>query len=72
MNNNDIEYALSGTGCHNIGELRMAFDILRDRLFVNHNEAWDARRVAGAVAERMYTIKNDSNCNQMQFEWHNG
>ena len=64
MNNNENDYALNGTGCQNIGELRMAFDILRDTLFVNHNDVWDPKRVAGAVTQRMYQIQN-----QMEFDW---
>ena len=64
MNNNENDYALNGTGCQNIGELRMAFDILRDTLFVNHNDAWDTKRIAAAVTQRMYQIQN-----QMEFDW---
>ena len=69
MNQNEIEYLLSGTGCSNIAELRTAFDILRDRLFVNYNDAWSARRIAGAVTERTYLVKNNENPDQLQFDW---
>lgn len=69
MNNDptEIEYALAGTGCRSVAELRMAFDILRDTLFVKHNDAWDQQRVAGAVCDRMYAVRGKSD--QMQFDW---
>jgi hypothetical protein len=68
---NETEYALRGTGCNNIGELRMALDILRDTLFVNHNDSWDPVRVARAVSQRMYSVQKAENKNQMQFDWRN-
>lgn len=68
---NQIEYALRGTGCNNIGELRMAFDILRDTLFVNHNDRWDPTRVARAVSKRIYSVCNKQDPDQMQFDWRN-
>lgn len=69
MNNNqsEIEYALAGTGCRTVAELRMALDILRDTLFVKHNDAWDAHRIAGAVCDRMYAVRGEAD--QMQFDW---
>ena len=69
MNNNqsEIEYALAGTGCRTVAELRMALDILRDTLFVKHNDAWDAHRIAGAVCDRMYAVRNENE--QMKFDW---
>jgi hypothetical protein len=66
---NQTEYALRGTGCNNIGELRMALDILRDTLFVNHNDSWDPVRIARAVSQRMYSVKNNENKSQMNFDW---
>lgn len=71
MNNesSETEYALAGTGCRTVAELRMAFDILRDTLFVRHNDAWDAQRVAGAVCDRMYAVRGENA--QMQFDWRN-
>ena len=66
---NETEYALRGTGCNNIGELRMALDILRDTLFVNHNDSWDPVRVARAVSQRMYSVRTDQDKNQTSFDW---
>jgi hypothetical protein len=68
---NETEYALRGTGCNNIGELRMALDILRDTLFVNHNDSWDPTRVARAVSQRMYSVQKTENKRQMSFDWRN-
>lgn len=68
---NQTQYALRGTGCNNIGELRMAFDILRDTLFVNHNDSWDPTRVARAVSQRMYSVQKTENKRQMSFDWRN-
>lgn len=46
--------AVSGTGCMNVAELRMAFDILRERLEHKHGEAWGQKKIAKEVSERMY------------------
>jgi hypothetical protein len=53
----DIEYNLSGTGCSTVGELRMAFDHLKQLLYVKHGDLWDTKRIAKTVSENMYKLE---------------
>ena len=46
--------AVAGTGCVNVAELRMAFDILRERLEHKYGESWGPKKIAGVVTERLY------------------
>lgn len=52
--NDDTTYALSGTGCNNIFELRLAYDTLRNYMHVKYGDNWDARRVAELVSKELY------------------
>lgn len=56
--NQDIEYVLSGTGCSTLLELRMAFDHLKEVLYLNHNDSYTCKRIARIVSENIYKIKN--------------
>lgn len=62
--------AVSGTGCVNVAELRMAFDILRERLEHKYGEAWNPKTVTKAVSERLYRthsfMVNDEDPAQMK------
>lgn len=54
-NNNDVtNYILSGSGCSNIFELRLAYDALRNYMYCKYNDSWDARRVAELVSKEIY------------------
>jgi hypothetical protein len=53
----DIEYILSGTGCSNLKEFKIAFDHLRNVLSVKYGENWDQKRIAKTVCDIMYGIK---------------
>ena len=69
MSNDDqvVNYILSGSGCSNIFELRLAYDALRNYMFTKYNDAWDARRVAELVSKTMYDKQAcNGNCNPCQ------
>ena len=59
--------SVTGTGCQNVAELRMAFDILRERLEHKHGEAWGPKKITQAVSERLYetTRAYDNDPDQM-------
>ena len=59
--------SVSGTGCVNVAELRMAFDILRERLEHKHGKAWGPKKITQAVSERLYetTRAYDNDPDQM-------
>ena len=46
--------ALSGTGCVNIWELRMAYDVLRERLAIVYEDAITTKDIMSEVTRRMY------------------
>ena len=50
--------AVSGTGCVNVAELRMAFDILRERLEHKYGESWGPKSITKAVSERLYQAQS--------------
>lgn len=53
----EIDFALSGTGCSTLLELRMAFDHLKEVLYLNHNDIYTSKRIARIVSENIYKIK---------------
>lgn len=63
--------ALTGTGLINAWELRMAFDYLRDRLFVKHNDSVTHKEIVGEVTRRIYAIQDkEADSSQLKL-WEN-
>jgi hypothetical protein len=50
--------ALSGTGCVNIYELRMAFDFLRERLAIRYKDRITNKEILNEVTRRMYVVQD--------------
>lgn len=62
---NANQSALSGTSLINVWELRMAFDYLRERLYVKHNDSVSQREVATEVTRRIYKIHDSAESEQL-------
>jgi hypothetical protein len=54
----EIKYLLSGSGCKNLQELKLAFDHLKNVLFVKYGDSWDEKKIAKTVCDLMYGIKS--------------
>lgn len=73
----DIDYILSGSGCSNLFEMRLAYDALRNYMYAKHGDAWDARKVAQLISQQIYAssesrpfcaCKNKQRCCQQNIE----
>ena len=58
----DINFLLSGTGCSTVFELRLAFDALKNYMYCNYNDAWDAKKIAKIVSEELYNANSNLPC----------
>jgi hypothetical protein len=54
MEQTNSEYILSGTGCKNLFEMKIAFDAMRNYMYCKYDDAWDHKRIAEAVNRIMY------------------
>lgn len=50
----EINYVLSGTGCKNLFELKIAFDAMRNYMSCKYQDFWDEKKIANMVCRTMY------------------
>lgn len=67
--------ALSGSGCINIWELRMAYDFMRERLAIQYNDKITTKEILAEVTRRMYAangIDTEEESDQQVFDFIKG
>ena len=66
--------ALSGTGCVNVWELRMAYDILRERLAIRYEDTITTKEILSEVTRRSYASQSEHlpETEQMVFDFARG